>query len=82
MSRPPLAVLLHAGFPYSFKSEALFDHGFAGLATWLLIISSASGVFGRYVYAKLPMMRRVFRYWKPAHLFMGHRYCMSLLSRI
>ena len=63
-----LAVLLHAGFPYRFKSEALFDHGFAGLATWLLLISSLSGLFGRYVYGKLPAMRRVFGYWKPAHL--------------
>ena len=64
-----LAVLIHAGFPYRFTSDNLVDHGLAGLTTWLLIASAASGVFGRYVYKRLPAMRRTFAYWKPSHLF-------------
>lgn len=64
-----LAVLAHAGFPYRFNAQDLFDHGLAGLTTWLLILSAASGVFGRYVYKRLPAMKRVFGYWKPSHLF-------------
>lgn len=64
-----LAVLAHAGFPYRFNAEDLFGHGLAGLTTWLLILSAASGVFGRYVYKRLPAMKRAFSYWKPSHLF-------------
>jgi hypothetical protein len=63
-----IAVLLHAGFPYSFNSRSLLDHGLAGLTTWLLIASAASGVFGRYIYKRLPAMKKVFSYWKPSHL--------------
>lgn len=63
-----LAVLAHAGFPYRFNTYDLIDHGLAGLTTWLLILSAASGVFGRYVYKRLPAMKRVFSYWKPSHL--------------
>ncbi len=77
-----VAVLLHAGFPYRFNSGFLFDQGFAGLATWLLIISSASGVFGRYVYGKLPAMRRLFGYWKPAHVFITALLYMSALAHM
>lgn len=65
-----IAVLIHAGFPYRFTSENLVDHGLAGLTTWLLVASAASGVFGRYVYKRLPAMKRVFSYWKPSHLFL------------
>jgi hypothetical protein len=64
-----IAVLIHAGFPYRFTSDNLVDHGLAGLTTWLLIASAASGVFGRYIYKRLPAMKRVFGYWKPSHLF-------------
>ena len=63
-----IAVLLHAGFPYRFNSYDFLDHGLAGLTTWLLIASAASGVFGRYIYKRLPAMKRVFRYWKPYHV--------------
>ena len=63
-----VAVLLHAGFPYSYNSRNLLDHGLAGLTTWLLIASAASGVFGRYIYKRLPAMKKVFSYWKPSHL--------------
>jgi hypothetical protein len=62
-----VAVLIHAGFPYRFSSD-LLSHGLAGLTTWLLVASAASGVFGRYVYKRLPAMKRVFGYWKPSHL--------------
>jgi len=34
----------------------------------LLIASAASGVFGRYLYKRLPAMKRIFGYWKPSHL--------------
>lgn len=63
-----VAVLFHAGFPYHFNYRDLVDHGLAGLTTWLLIASAASGVFGRYVYKNLPAMKRTFSYWKPSHL--------------
>ncbi|TMI41455.1 hypothetical protein E6H23_06625 [Candidatus Bathyarchaeota archaeon] len=63
-----IAVLTHAGFPYAFNSHELLNHGLAGLTTWLLIASAASGVFGRYVYKRLPAMKKIFSYWKPSHL--------------
>jgi len=53
-----IAVLVHAGFPYRFNSIDLLNHGLAGLTTWLLIASAASGVFGRYIYKRLPAMKR------------------------
>jgi hypothetical protein len=63
-----IAVLAHAGFPYHFNSDELVSHGLAGLTTWLLIVSAASGVFGRYIHKRLPAMKRSFAYWKPTHL--------------
>ena len=63
-----IAVLVHAGFPYRFNSDELVSHGLAGLTTWLLIASAASGVFGRYLYKRLPAMKRIFGYWKPTPL--------------
>jgi len=63
-----IAVLVHAGFPYQFNQHDFLDHGLAGLTTWLLIASAASGVFGRYIYKRLPAMKRIFGYWKPSHL--------------
>lgn len=63
-----LTVLVHAGFPFRFRYDLLYNAGFAGLATWLLIISALSGVFGRYLYSKLPVMRRPFVYWKQVHI--------------
>ena len=65
-----VAVLVHAGFPYRFNSQDIIDHGLGGLTTWLLIASSASGVFGRYIYKRLPAMKRAFGYWKPSHLLL------------
>lgn len=63
-----LFIMLHAGFPYQFRYTRLTQLGFAGLATWFMLITTASGVFGRYLYVRLPAMKRAFRYWKPAHL--------------
>jgi hypothetical protein len=60
-----IAVLVHAGFPYRFNQQDLPDHGLAGLTTWLLVASAASGVFGRYIYKRLPAMKKIFSYWKP-----------------
>jgi len=63
-----IAVLAHAGFPYHFNSNELVNHGLACLTTWLLIVSAASGVFGRYIHKRLPAMKKMFAYWKPTHL--------------
>lgn len=63
-----IAVLVHAGFPYHFNSEELVSHGLAGLTTWLLVASAASGVFGRYIHKRLPAMKKAFGVWKPTHL--------------
>jgi len=63
-----IAVLIHAGFLYAFNSHELLNHGLAGLTTWLLIASAASGVFGRYIYKRMPAMKKIFSYWKPSHL--------------
>ena len=65
-----ITVLIHAGFPYHFNERDLLDHGLAGLTTWLLIASAVSGVFGRYIYRQLPVMKKVFGYWKPSHLLL------------
>ena len=63
-----IAVLLHAGFPYQFNPDNLVSHGLAGLTTWLLAASAASGVFGRYIHRRLPAMKKTFGIWKPTHL--------------
>lgn len=62
-----VAVVLHAGFPFSFRAD-LTKHAFAGLLTALLLVEIGSGVFGRYLYRRLPLMKRVFRYWKATHV--------------
>ena len=62
------AILIHAGFPFSFRTSNLFAHGYAALATWLLLVTTISGVFGRYFYRHLPAMKRAFSVWKPIHL--------------
>jgi len=62
------AILIHAGFPFQFRSSNLFAHGYAAFATWLLLITTISGVFGRYLYRHLPALKRAFSIWKPTHL--------------
>ena len=63
-----LLVLVHAGFPFQFRYTALTNHGLAGLATWLLIGTTVSGIFGRYLYRHLPAFKRAFAVWKPIHV--------------
>jgi len=63
-----VAILVHAGFPFQFRSANLFAHGFAALATWLLLVTTISGVLGRYLYRHLPALKRAFSLWKPIHL--------------
>jgi hypothetical protein len=63
-----ILVLIHAGFPFSFRTSSLTSLGYAGLATWLLILTTISGVFGRYLYKHLPAFKRAFAVWKPTHL--------------
>ena len=62
------AILVHAGFPFQFRTSNLWSHGFAAFATWLLLITTISGVFGRYLYRHLPAFKRAFDVWKPTHL--------------
>lgn len=62
------AVLVHAGFPFRFAYRNLTSFGYAGLATYLLILTTGSGVFGRYLYRHLPAMRRAFAVWRPIHV--------------
>ena len=63
-----VAGLLHSGYPYHFQYANLTRQGLGALTTWLLIAVTASGFFGRYVYRRLPAMKRLFAYWKPAHI--------------
>ena len=63
-------VLLHAGFPFDFRTDRLTQQAYAGLATWLLLVTMISGVFGRYLYRRLPTGKRAFAYWKETHLVM------------
>lgn len=63
-----IGILVHAGFPFQFPYRSLAIFGYAGLATWLLIFTTISGVFGRYLYRHLPAMKRVFRVWRPTHV--------------
>lgn len=63
-----IGILIHAGFPFQFPYRSLTIFGYAGIATWLLILTTISGVFGRYLYKHLPAMKRAFRIWRPAHV--------------
>ena len=63
-----IGILIHAGFPFSFPYRSLALFGYAGLATWLLVLTTISGVFGRYLYRHLPAMKRAFSVWKPTHI--------------
>ncbi len=63
-----IGILVHAGFPFQFPYRNLTVFGYAGLATWLLIFTTISGVFGRYLYKHLPAMRRAFGIWRPTHV--------------
>lgn len=63
-----IGILIHAGFPFQFPYRSLAIFGYAGLATWLLILTTMSGVFGRYLYRHLPAMKRAFSIWRPAHV--------------
>ncbi len=63
-----IGILIHAGFPFQFPYRNFELFGYAGLATWLLILTTLSGVFGRYLYRHLPAMKKAFRVWKPMHV--------------
>ena len=65
-----IAIALHAGLQYQFRYDRLFNHAYAGLAMWLLLLVTVNGVFGRYIYRRLPAFKRAFRVWKPLHLAM------------
>jgi len=61
-------VLIHAGFPYRARLVPLPARSYAGLATVLLIGVTASGFFGRYLYRRIPVFKKQFRYWQQVHL--------------
>jgi len=63
-----IGILIHAGFPFQFPYRELTIFGYASLATWLLILTTISGVFGRYLYRHLPAMKRAFSVWRPMHV--------------
>lgn len=63
-----IGILIHAGFPFQFPYQELAIFGYASLATWLLILTTISGVFGRYLYRHLPAMKRAFSVWRPSHV--------------
>ncbi len=63
-----IGILIHAGFPFTFPYRSLTIFGYAGLATWLLILTTISGVFGRYLYRHLPAFKKAFMVWKPMHV--------------
>jgi hypothetical protein len=63
-----IGILIHAGFPFQFPYRELTIFGYASLATWLLILTTISGVFGRYLYRHLPAMKRAFSVWRPTHV--------------
>ncbi len=63
-----IGILIHAGFPFQFPYRKIAIFGYAGLATWLLLLTTVSGVFGRYLYRHLPAMKRAFAVWKPMHV--------------
>ncbi len=76
------AILIHAGFPFQFRSSNLWSHGFAALATWLLLVTTISGVFGRYLYRHLPAFKRAFAIWKPTHLVVTALFFVFALAHV
>jgi hypothetical protein len=63
-----IGILIHSGFPFTFPYRNLELFGYATMATWLLILTTISGVFGRYLYKHLPAMKKAFSVWRPAHV--------------
>lgn len=76
-------ILIHSGFPHSFIYANPFEHmrltldprglvGVAGLATWLVLASAVSGVFGRYLYRRSGARGRGwFSRWRKVHLVLS-----------
>ncbi len=73
-------VLIHAGFPFSFTYADPFSHirplwgtrgwvGISGLATWFLIATLASGLYGRYLQSGVnsKKVKRI-RRWRFFHI--------------
>jgi len=63
-----VAGLLHSGFPFRIPNADPFANGFGALTTWVLVVVTASGVFGRYLWKHLSAMRQPFRLWKIFHI--------------
>ena len=77
-----LFVLVHAGFPFAFRADRLTQHALAGFATWLLLLEVVSGIFGRYLYRRLPTMKKAFAFWKPTHVFVTVLFFATVLYHI
>lgn len=75
-------VLIHSGLPFSFKYVNPFKYidlflglpaglvGFSGLATWILGICVLSGLIGRYLYTRVRVLAKPFRYWRAVHIWL------------
>jgi len=77
-----VAVAVHAGFPFRFHADRLAQNGFAGPATWLLLITTVSGIFGRYLYRRIHLFKRAFRFWKETHLVVTFLFFLFTLIHI
>ncbi len=76
-------VLIHAGFPFSFAYADPLRHirplwglegwvGVSGLATWVLIATFASGLYGRYLHSRIGPDRLVrIRNWRWFHILIS-----------
>jgi hypothetical protein len=76
------AVFIHAGLPFSFKYWNPFKYidlltglpaglvGFSGLATWMLAVCGLSGLIGRYLYARIRLVKP-FTLWRRIHVWLA-----------
>jgi len=70
----PMLILIHAGLLSNPKFVNLnwldesFQNSVAGIPAILAPIAMASGLFGRYLYRRLPTMQRQFKHWRSIHI--------------
>ncbi len=58
-----ILVFIHAGFPYDFKFYELKKGGLGVLTTYLMVIVTSSGIYGRFLYRR----SRYFERWRDIH---------------
>jgi hypothetical protein len=70
----PILILVHAGLlgnPKFINLDWLtksLQNAVAGIPAISAPIAMASGLFGRYLYRRLPIMQRQFRHWRSIHI--------------